>query len=166
MQRQGGRGGGRLRAGIRGGRAARTCSARTARSRSSRWTRPGPARPFARFAAAEAQGPAPVRELGSPSPSRDYPPRPWRFTATSSACRSRLAWDRPTGGGAILEARAGALEIVSPEHADLIDKLGVGRRIAGPVRLALEVEDSARTAAELVAGAEGWPLPRRRRGAT
>jgi len=64
----------------------------------------------------------------------------------------RMAWDESTGTGAILETGAGTLEIVSPEQANLIDEIEVGRRIAGPVRLALEVEDSAQTAAALVAG--------------
>ena len=120
---------------------------------------PGAGEPFARFAAAEAQGRRRCASSGSPSPSRTTC-RPWRSTATSPAGPPGLGRaDR----GAILEAGAGTLEIVSPEHADLIDELEVGRRIAGPVRLALEVEDSARTAAERGGGAEELALPRRRR---
>lgn len=112
---------------------------------------PGAGEPFARFEAAEAQGPAPVRELRVSLTVEDYP-QALAFYRDVLGLPVRLAWEEPTGGGAILEAGAGTLEIVSPEHADLIDELEVGRRIAGPVRLALEVEDSARTAAELVAG--------------
>lgn len=112
---------------------------------------PGAAEPFATFAAAQALGPTPVRELRVSLTVQDYP-QALAFYRDVLGLPVRLAWDEPTGGGAILEAGAGTLEIVSPEHADLIDELEVGRRIAGPVRLALEVEDSARTAAELVAG--------------
>jgi lactoylglutathione lyase len=67
----------------------------------------------------------------------------------------RMSWDEPSGTGAILEAGAATLEILSPDQAELSDRIEVGRRVAGPVRLALEVEDSQLTAEELVArGAE------------
>ena len=112
---------------------------------------PGAEEPFARFAAAEPQGPAPVRELRVSLTVESYP-EALVFYRDVLGLPVRLAWDEPTGSGAILEAGAGTLEIVSPDHADLIDEIEVGRRIAGPVRLALEVEDSGRTAAELVAG--------------
>jgi len=112
---------------------------------------PGAEEPFARFTAAGASAPAPVRELRVSLTVQDYP-QALAFYRDVLGLPVRLAWDEPTGSGAILEAGAGTLEIVSPDHADLIDELEVGRRIAGPVRLALEVDDSARTAAELVAG--------------
>jgi len=92
-----------------------------------------------------------VRGLVAPLTVRAYP-QGVAFYRDVLGLPVRLAWDEHTGSGAILEAGAGTIEIVSPDHADLIDELEVGRRIAGPVRLALEVEDSARTAAELVAG--------------
>ena len=67
----------------------------------------------------------------------------------------RLAWDEPTGRGAILEAGAGTLELLDPPQAALIDDVEVGRRVAGPVRLALGVDDSQETAELLTAhGAE------------
>jgi guanine deaminase len=112
---------------------------------------PGAETPFARFAAAEPRGPAPVRELRVSLTVENYP-EALAFYRDVLGLPVRLAWDEPTGSGAILEAGAGTLEVVSSEQADLIDKIEVGRRIAGPVRLALEVEDSARTATELVAG--------------
>lgn len=112
---------------------------------------PGAEEPFARFVATEAQGPAPVRGLRVSLTVENYP-EALAFYRDVLGLPVRLAWDEPTGSGAILEAGAGTLEVVSPEQAALIDEIEVGRRIAGPVRLALEVEDSARTAAELVAG--------------
>jgi tRNA(Arg) A34 adenosine deaminase TadA/uncharacterized glyoxalase superfamily protein PhnB len=112
---------------------------------------PGAEEPFARFAAAGGRGPAPVRELRVSLTVDDYP-EALSFFRDTLGLPVRLAWDEEAGSGAILEAGRATLEVISPEQADLIDEIEVGRRIAGPVRLALEVEDSARTAAELVDG--------------
>lgn len=112
---------------------------------------PGAGEPFARFAAVGPGEPAPVRELRVSLTVEDYP-QALAFYRDVLGLPVRLAWDEPDGSGAILEAGVATLEVVSPEQADLIDEIEVGRRVAGPVRLALEVENSARTAAELVAG--------------
>lgn len=61
----------------------------------------------------------------------------------------------------ILDAGRATLELVDERHAVTIDEIEVGRRVAGPVRLALEVDDSEATAATLTdAGAEllGGPV--------
>jgi lactoylglutathione lyase len=53
------------------------------------------------------------------------------------------------------------LEVLSTSQAELVDRVEVGERVAGPVRLALEVDDSAATADTLAAaGAEliGGPV--------
>jgi lactoylglutathione lyase len=64
-------------------------------------------------------------------------------------------WAEPTGSGAILDAGRATLELLSVDQAELVDRVEVGRRVAGPVRLALEVEDSVATADALTAaGAE------------
>jgi lactoylglutathione lyase len=71
------------------------------------------------------------------------------------------SWDQPEGSGAVLAAGRATLELLSPGQAALVDDVEVGRRVAGPVRLALEVEDSAATAEALAAaGAErvGGPV--------
>jgi catechol 2,3-dioxygenase-like lactoylglutathione lyase family enzyme len=62
------------------------------------------------------------------------------------------AWDTPSGSGAVLDAGRATLELLSVAQAELVDRVEVGERVAGPVRLALEVEDSEQTAGELVAG--------------
>jgi catechol 2,3-dioxygenase-like lactoylglutathione lyase family enzyme len=70
------------------------------------------------------------------------------------------AWDEPTGSGAILGAGRATLELLSVAQAELVDEVEVGERVAGPVRLALEVEDSERTAEVLVAaGADQLAAP-------
>ena len=70
-------------------------------------------------------------------------------------------WANPTGSGAILDAGRATLELLSTDQTDLVDEVEVGKRgVSGPIRLALEVEDSAATADELVAaGAERLSEP-------
>jgi lactoylglutathione lyase len=55
----------------------------------------------------------------------------------------------------ILDAGRATLEITDPAHAAYIDKVEVGRRVAGHIRVALGVPDSADAAERLqAAGAE------------
>ena len=65
-------------------------------------------------------------------------------------------WANPTGSGVILDAGRATLELLSSDQTDHVDDVEVGQRgVSGPVRLALEVEDSVATAESLVhAGAE------------
>jgi lactoylglutathione lyase len=62
------------------------------------------------------------------------------------------SWDEPGGSGAVLDAGRATLELLSVPQAELVDEVEVGSRVAGPVRIALEVADSAETAQRLVAG--------------
>jgi lactoylglutathione lyase len=62
------------------------------------------------------------------------------------------SWDEPGGSGAVLDAGRATLELLSLPQAELVDEVEVGSRVAGPVRIALEVADSAETAQRLVAG--------------
>jgi methylmalonyl-CoA/ethylmalonyl-CoA epimerase len=70
-------------------------------------------------------------------------------------------WNTPESNGALLEAGRATLEIFDEGQAAMVDEIEVGRRVAGTVRFALEVEDSAEVADELErAGAErlGGPV--------
>lgn len=49
----------------------------------------------------------------------------------------------PGGRVAILHAGRATLEIADPSHAGYIDEVEVGRRVAGPIRIAFGVVDSA-----------------------
>jgi lactoylglutathione lyase len=70
------------------------------------------------------------------------------------------SWDQPAGGGAVLDAGRATLELLSVPQAELVDQVEVGARVAGPVRVALEVADSAGTARRLVAaGAQALADP-------
>jgi lactoylglutathione lyase len=62
------------------------------------------------------------------------------------------SWEEPGGSGAVLDAGRATLELLSVPQAELVDEVEVGSRVAGPVRIALEVADSAETAQRLVAG--------------
>lgn len=62
----------------------------------------------------------------------------------------------------ILDAGRATLEITDPVHAAYIDEVEVGRRVAGHIRVAFEVADSAATAERLVdAGATLIAAPTR-----
>lgn len=65
------------------------------------------------------------------------------------------AFSAEGGHVTILDAGRATLEITDPRHAEYIDKVEVGRRVAGKFRVAFEVEDSAAVAGELAqAGAD------------
>ena len=48
-------------------------------------------------------------------------------------------WHEPTGNGIILTAGLASLELIDKKHADTIDEIEVGKRVAGPVRIALNI---------------------------
>lgn len=61
---------------------------------------------------------------------------------------------------AILEVERATLELVNEGQAAAIDRIEVGERVAGPVRIAFEVDDSEAVARRLVdAGAEQLAEP-------
>jgi lactoylglutathione lyase len=70
-------------------------------------------------------------------------------------------WSSEGGQIVLLAAGRATLELVDERHAGAIDEIEVGRRVAGPVRIAFEVGDSEATAKQLEqAGAEivGGPV--------
>jgi lactoylglutathione lyase len=70
------------------------------------------------------------------------------------------SFEGPEGGGVVLDAGRATLELLSVGQAELVDRVEVGSRVAGPVRVALEVADSAQTARRLVdGGAEALAEP-------
>jgi methylmalonyl-CoA/ethylmalonyl-CoA epimerase len=58
-------------------------------------------------------------------------------------------WNTPSSNGALLEAGRATLEIFDEGQAAMVDGVEVGRRVAGTVRFALEVDDSTAVAAKL-----------------
>jgi catechol 2,3-dioxygenase-like lactoylglutathione lyase family enzyme len=74
----------------------------------------------------------------------------------------REAWEGEGEGAriAILDAGRATLELVNEAQAAAIDAIEVGERVAGPVRIAFEVDDSSAVAVRLVAaGAEQLAEP-------
>ena len=66
------------------------------------------------------------------------------------------------GRVSILEAGRATLELSDPHHADYIDEVEVGSRVAGHIRIAFEIEDAAGTTRRLAgAGARvlAEPVP-------
>ena len=65
------------------------------------------------------------------------------------------SYSSPDGEVVILDAGRATLEIADRAHAEFIDRVEVGRRVAGHIRVAFEVADTAATARLLAeAGAE------------
>jgi lactoylglutathione lyase len=64
-------------------------------------------------------------------------------------------WKTESSHGVLLAAGGATLELADEGHAAEFDRLEVGRRVAGPVRIAFRVDDSATVGERLVdVGAE------------
>jgi lactoylglutathione lyase len=66
-----------------------------------------------------------------------------RFYRDVLGLREQAAYSSPGGRVTILEAGRATLEIADPPHAGYIDEVEVGRRVAGHIRVAFGVGDSA-----------------------
>ena len=74
-----------------------------------------------------------------------------RFYRDVPGLRERLAYSSSDGRVSILEAGRPTLELTDPAHAAYIDEVEVGRRVAGHIRVAFEVDNAAATTAALAA---------------
>jgi lactoylglutathione lyase len=61
------------------------------------------------------------------------------------------AFSSPGGRVTILDAGRATLEIADPPHAAYVDEVEVGRRVAGHIRIALQVADGATTTSRAIA---------------
>ncbi|MES5818218.1 VOC family protein [Streptomyces sp. RG80] len=102
-----------------------------------------------------------VKELRLVVTAEDYD-EALRFYRDVLGLPERAAFSSPDGRVTILEAGRATLEITDPNHAAFIDEVEVGRRVAGHLRVAFEVDDSTATTAKLAeAGAEVLAEPTR-----
>jgi predicted enzyme related to lactoylglutathione lyase len=62
------------------------------------------------------------------------------------------AFTSPGARVTILDAGRATLELADPPHADYVDEVEVGRRVAGHIRIALQVADATATTDRAVAG--------------
>jgi tRNA(Arg) A34 adenosine deaminase TadA/catechol 2,3-dioxygenase-like lactoylglutathione lyase family enzyme len=69
----------------------------------------------------------------------------------------RLAdWTSPDGRVVVLDGGRATLELIDKAQAAYIDRVEVGRRVAGPIRIALQVDDSTAIAERLVAAGAAY----------
>lgn len=95
-----------------------------------------------------------VRQLRLVVTAEDYD-EALRFYRDVLGMPQEAAFVAEGGRVTILDAGRATLELTDPVHAAYIDRVEVGRRVAGHVRVALEVDDSrAATDAAVAAGAE------------
>jgi predicted enzyme related to lactoylglutathione lyase len=95
--------------------------------------------------------PGPVREMRLVVTAEDYD-EAIHFYRDVLGLPERASYASPDGRVAILEAGHATLEIADPGQAAFIDRVEVGRRVAGHIRVAFEVADSTATSAVLAAG--------------
>jgi lactoylglutathione lyase len=91
-----------------------------------------------------------VREMRLVVTATDYA-EAVRFYRDVLGLPERASYSSPDGQVVILEAGRATLEIADPAQAEFIDRVEVGRRVAGHIRVAFEVADSAETARRLAA---------------
>ena len=102
-----------------------------------------------------------VRELRLVVTAADYD-EALRFYRDVLGLEQRAAFASDGGRVTILEAGRATLEITDPPHAEFIDQVEVGSRVAGHIRVAFEVDDSAAVTRSLeAAGAEVIAEPTR-----
>ena len=74
-----------------------------------------------------------------------------RFYRDALGLDVEAVWESEGGHVTLLSAGRATLELVDDAHAAEIDRLEVGRRVAGPVRVAFQVADSGAAADTLEA---------------
>jgi len=91
-----------------------------------------------------------VREMRLSVTADDYP-EALRFYRDVLGLAELGTYHANGGSVTILEAGLATLELSDPAYAAYIDEVEVGRRVAGHLRIAFEVSDTAATTAQLVA---------------
>jgi lactoylglutathione lyase len=92
----------------------------------------------------------PVRELRVAVTATDYDGA-LAFYRDVLGLRERESFASEHGHVTILDAGRATLELLDPIHAAFVDEVEVGRRVAGHVRIAFEVEDSTKTTRAMAA---------------
>jgi lactoylglutathione lyase len=93
----------------------------------------------------EAENAAGVRELRLVVTTSDYDDA-LRFYRDVLGLREQETFTSPGGGRlTILEAGRATMEVADRAYAEYIDEVEVGHRVAGRIRVAFQVDDSAAT---------------------
>jgi predicted enzyme related to lactoylglutathione lyase len=75
-----------------------------------------------------------------------------RFYRDVLGLTEEAAFSGDGGRVTILDAGRATVELADPGHGDYVDRVEVGRRVAGHIRVALEVDDCAEATERAVAG--------------
>jgi lactoylglutathione lyase len=103
----------------------------------------------------------PVRQLRLVVTVEDYD-QALAFYRDTLGLTEELAYSSPDGRVTILDAGRATLELTDAGHAAFIDRVEVGRRVAGHIRVAFEVDDATAMTTRLAgAGAEVLAEPTR-----
>jgi lactoylglutathione lyase len=94
--------------------------------------------------------PSPVSELRFALTVNDFDAA-LRFYRDALGLPEVAAWADERGQGAVLAAGRATVELLSTSQSEYVDSVEVGRRVTGPVRLAMEVADADAVAAQLEA---------------
>jgi lactoylglutathione lyase len=94
--------------------------------------------------------PRPVRQLRIVVTTDDYDAA-LAFYRDTLGMPEQAAFSSGDGRVSILDAGQATLEIANPQHADYVDEVEVGRRVAGHIRVCFEVDDASATTATLAA---------------
>ncbi|MFD9736799.1 VOC family protein [Umezawaea sp. NPDC059074] len=92
-----------------------------------------------------------ARELRLVVTATDYD-EALRFYRDVLGLPEQAAFTSPGGRVTILEAGRATLELADPPHADYIDQVEVGQRVAGHIRVAFQVDDVTVATGALVDG--------------
>lgn len=90
-----------------------------------------------------------VREMRLVVTAEDYD-EALAFYRDTLGLREVAAFAAEGGRVTILDAGRATLELTDPPHAAYIDKVEVGRRVAGHMRVAFQIDDAAATTSRLV----------------
>jgi lactoylglutathione lyase len=93
---------------------------------------------------------APVRQLRLVVTASDYDAA-LNFYRDVLGLPEVEAYSSADGRVSILDAGRATLELTDPPHAEYIDRVEVGRRVAGHFRVAFEVDDTTAVTAKLAA---------------
>ncbi|MHB8890603.1 MAG: VOC family protein [Candidatus Limnocylindrales bacterium] len=100
-----------------------------------------------------------VRELRLVVTAPDYETA-LQFYRDVLGLRQKAVFSSPGGRVTLLDAGRATIEIADPPHAAYIDQVEVGRRVAGHIRVAFEVDDAVAVTARLeAAGAQLLAAP-------
>jgi lactoylglutathione lyase len=125
------------------------------------WAEEAGSRDLPAWALKDAGGRPPVRQLRVAVTADDFD-EALRFYRDVLGLHELEAYSSEDGRVSILEAGRATLELLDPTHAAFVDRVEVGRRVAGHIRVAFEIADSeAATDALAAAGATVLAPPTR-----